>query len=267
MKEVVREESEGWRRGETERTPTWHAFSIWHSFPDAALFFSPCWAPPSDPSCRSPPPERDINGHAWYKAGTWAQMQACICSHLRSDPLGGGAYEQTCKCSFFFFFSWQERRQTLLHSRINTCIMVMGDVYDEAAVSAENRSSRWSAADRNAKPDLLDLEQLFARAHTHTDSPVCFQLPQINLLPPCPSEQRRRRAPSSSQSPGRSAYWRAGANATASCLIWIWILKHLPHYIFHYLINYSWNPQTSEGARMPSKHLDSPRTWFTVSPS
>lgn len=48
------------------------------------------------------------------------------------------------------------------------------------------------------------------------------------------------------------------ANATASCLIWIWILKHLPHYIFHYLINYSWNPQTSKGARMPSKHLDSP---------
>lgn len=63
MKEVVREESEGWRRGETER----HALSIWHSFPDAAPFFP---APPSDPSCRSPPPQRDINGHAWYKAGT-----------------------------------------------------------------------------------------------------------------------------------------------------------------------------------------------------
>lgn len=32
-------------------------------------------------------------------------------------------------------------------------------------------------------------------------------------------------------------------DATASCLISIWILKELPHYIFYYSINYSWNPQ------------------------
>lgn len=88
--------------------------------------------------------------------------------------------------------------------------------------------------------------------YVHTNPPVCLLLPQT----------------SSNESPPSTPQWtlvtqqRPAANhrrdllieerpiAMASCLIWIWIWKHLPHYISHYLINYSWNPQTSKGARM-----------------
>lgn len=121
----------------------------------------------------------------------------------------------------------------------------------------ENYSWRWSSADTNANADLLELEQVLC-----THKLTCVFATPPNILKLISSLHASVNTVVTQPRPPAN-HWRnllieEPANATASCLIWIWILKHLPHYIFHYLINYSWNPQTSKGARMPGKHLDSP---------